>query len=365
MNAAGLALLACLLVVFPRIVVDAGILLDGLRHRHARPRAFHVDFLALILNLERAADLLGHIDIHLFDEIHDLMIIRIRLIQLDRGEFRVVAGIHALVAEDTADFVHLVKAADDQALEVQLSLDAQIHRDIQRVVMRHKRAGIRADFDRLKNRRIDLQEALCVEELTQRLENLAALDERVLDLRIDDGIDIALTIAHILVAQTVPLLRQHAQRLAQQRQAVGVNGHLTRLGAENDALDAEDIADIHRLEIGVHVLADILAADIRLNLTLAVHHVNERRLAHDPAAHHAARNPDGLAFQRVKIVQDFGGRMGAVKAGDGIGIASLFAVFRQLGAANLLLLAVLRLFKFFCHDGFLFLFVSRLTGQSR
>ena len=37
--------------------------------------------------------------------------------------------------------------------------------------------------------------------------------------------------------------------------------------------------------------------------------------------------------------------MGAVKAGDGIGIASLFAVFRQLGAANLLLLAVLRLFK--------------------
>ena len=93
-NAAGFALLACLLVVFPRIVVDAGILFDGLRHRHARPWAFHVDFLALILDLQRAADLLGHIDIHLFDEIHDLMIIRIRLIQLDRGEFRVVAGIH-------------------------------------------------------------------------------------------------------------------------------------------------------------------------------------------------------------------------------------------------------------------------------
>ena len=228
--------------------------------------------------------------------------------------------------------------------------------------MRHKRAGIRADFDRLKNRRIDLQEALCVEELTQRLENLAALDERVLDLRIDNGIDITLTIAHILVAQTVPLLRQHAQRLAQQRQAVGVNGHLTRLGAENDALDAEDIADIHRLEIGVHVLAHVFAAHIRLNLAVAVHHVNERRLAHDPAAHHAARNPDSLAFQRVKIVQDFGGRMGAVKAGDGIGIASLFAVFRQLGAANLLLLAVLRLFKLFCHDGFLFLSLLSITG---
>ena len=141
-----------------------------------------------------------------------------------------------------------------------------------------------------------------------------------------------------------------------------MNGHLTRLGAENDALDAEDIADIHRLEIGVHVLAHVFAAHIRLNLAVAVHHVNERRLAHDPAAHHAARNPDGLAFQRVKIVQDFGGRMGAVKAGDGIGIASLFAVFRQLGAANLLLLAVLRLFKLFCHDGFLFLSLLSITG---
>ncbi len=130
-----------------------------------------------------------------------------------------------------------------------------------------------------------------------------------------------------------------------------------RLGAEDNALDAEDIADIHRLEIGVHVLADIFAADIRLNLTLAIHHVNKGSLAHDAAAHHAPRNADGLALQLIEMIQDIRRSMGAVKARDGIGIASLFAILCQLRTANLLLLTVLRLFKrqFFCHVGFLFL----------
>ena len=130
----------------------------------------------------------------------------------------------------------------------------------------------------------------------------------------------------------------------------------------------DDSFDVHVAfpkTVPANVLADVLAAHIRLNLALAVHHVNEGRLAHDSAAHHAARDADGLPLQRVEVAEHLGGGVGAVKAGNGIGIASLFAVFRQLGAANLLLLAVLRLFKFFCHDGFLFLFVSRLTGQSR
>ena len=364
-HAARFALPARLLVAFPCVVIHAGILLDGLGHGQARPRAFHVDFLALILNLERAADLLCDVDVHLLHQIHDLLVIGIGLIQLDGGKFRVVARVHALVAEDAADLVDLVKPADNQALEVQLRLDAQIHRDIQRIVMGDEGAGIGADFDGLEHRGIDLEEALRIQKLAQRLENLAALDEGVLHLRIDDGIHIALAIAHILIAQAVPLFRQHAQGFAQQRQGRGMHGDLAGLGAEHNALHAQNIADIHRFEIGIDVLADVLAAHIRLNLALAVHHVNEGRLAHDSAAHHAARDADGLPLQRVEVAEHLGGGVGAVKAGNGIGIASLFAVFRQLGAANLLLLAVLRLFKFFCHDGFLFLFVSRLTGQSR
>ena len=141
-----------------------------------------------------------------------------------------------------------------------------------------------------------------------------------------------------------------------------MHGDLAGLGAEHNALHAQNVADIHRFEIGIDVLADVLAAHIRLNLTLAVHHVNEGRLAHDSAAHHAARNADGLPLQRVEVAEHLGGGVGAVKAGNGIGIASLFAVFRQLGAANLLLLAVLRLFKLFCHDGFLFLSLLSITG---
>ena len=104
--------------------------------------------------------------------------------------------------------------------------------------MGHERAGIGADFDGLKHRSIHFKEALCIQKLTQRLENLAALDEGVLHLRVDDGIHIALAIAHILIAQAVPLLRQHAQGFAQQRQGRGMHGDLAGLGAEHHAFDA-------------------------------------------------------------------------------------------------------------------------------
>ena len=57
------------------------------------------------------------------------------LIQLDAGELGVVLGVHALVAEDAANLVHAVHAAHDQALEVQLSLNAQHHVHVQAVVV--------------------------------------------------------------------------------------------------------------------------------------------------------------------------------------------------------------------------------------
>ena len=76
------------------------------------------------------------------------MEVRIGLIELDGGELGVVLRVHALVAEDTADLVHAVHAADDESLEVQLRLDAEDHVHIQRVVVRIERTRRRADLKR-------------------------------------------------------------------------------------------------------------------------------------------------------------------------------------------------------------------------
>ena len=112
-----------------------------------------------------------------------------------------------------------------------------------------------------------------------------------------------------------------------------------------------NIADIHGFEIRVHVLAHVLAAHVGLNLSVAVQHVDEGSLPHDAAAHHPAGDAHGLALQRIEIRQDLRGGMGAVKTGNGIGIAAVLLILCQLGAANLLLLAqVLNLLNLRGHE---------------
>ena len=53
--------------------------------------------------------------------------------EFNRGEFGVVLGGHALVAEDAADFINPVHAADDQALQRQFSHNTHIHIDVERI----------------------------------------------------------------------------------------------------------------------------------------------------------------------------------------------------------------------------------------
>ena len=79
-----------------------------------------------------------------------------------------------------------------------------------------------------------------------------------------------------------------------------MNGDLAGFGTEDYALHADDIADVHGFEVRVYVLAHVLAAHIGLNLAVAVQHVDERSLAHDAAAHHPARDADGLASSASK-----------------------------------------------------------------
>ena len=275
-----------------------------------------------------------------------------------------MTGVHALVAEDTAHLVHLVKAAHNEPLQVQLGLNTQVHGNIQRIVVGDEGAGVGADLDGLQNGSVHFQKSAGVEELAQRLQNLAALDEGILDLRVDDGVHVALTVADILILQAVPLFRKHPQGLGQQRQLVSMNGDLAGFGTEDYALHADDIADVHGFEVRVYVLAHVLAAHIGLNLAVAVQHVDERSLTHDAAAHHPARDADGLALQRVKIRQNLRGGVGAVKTGDGIGIAAFFLILGQLGAANLLLFAqVLNLLNFRGHEAASF--VDRMNGAQR
>ncbi len=90
-------------------------------------------------------------------------VIAVGLVQLQHGEFGIVPGLDALVAEHPADLVDLFHAADQQSLQVQFQGDAQKQIDVQGVVVRDERPGRGAAGDGVQRRRLHLAEALAVQ----------------------------------------------------------------------------------------------------------------------------------------------------------------------------------------------------------
>ncbi len=239
-----------------------------------------------------------------------------------------------------------VHAADDQALEVQLRLNAQHHVQIQRVVVGVEGARRRADLEGREDGRVHLQEAASVQECAQLPQDIAALDEGVLHVGIDDQVQIALAIAGVGVLQAVELLRQRVQRLGQQGDLLGVHAHLAGLGGEHEALHADDVADVVALEGLVGLLAHVVPADVDLNFAVPVQQVGKARLAHHAAGHHAARDGD-LALLTFDVVGDDLRGVGVdVKGGDGVGIATLRLQRLQLFQTDAVLLGQLLLGHF-------------------
>ena len=126
-------------------------------------------------------------------------------------------SVHALVAEDAADLIHALHAADDQALEGQLGRDAHVHVDIERIVVGNERTRGRAAGNGVEDGGLDLDIAHIVQIIPQMLDELRADDEVALDLGVHDQVDITLTIAGLLVGQAVELLGQRQQGFGQEQ----------------------------------------------------------------------------------------------------------------------------------------------------
>ena len=103
-------------VALDRHKVRAGHFLDGVSHRDALPRRGQVNVLAEPPDLIGAEDLLRGAGEDGLEDVHHAVEVRVGLIELAGGKLGVMLGVHTLVAEDAADLVHALHAADDQAL---------------------------------------------------------------------------------------------------------------------------------------------------------------------------------------------------------------------------------------------------------
>src|SRR6185369_8502582 len=150
-------------------------------------------------------------------------------------------------------------------------------------------------------RRLDLEVAAPGHEFPDRRDDPAARLEDLARRRVYDEIEIALAIADFDVRQAVPLLRQRRQALHEEVHARRPNRKLVRLRAEQPAFDADDVAEIERLEdLEVQIRHRVLP-DVDLHRLQAVRDHEEVRLAERPDAEDApaGRRRDLLRLELV------------------------------------------------------------------
>ena len=305
------------------IDILAGVLLHRVVHGKAAEGRRQVHGLALVADLRGAVDQLTAAGEDLFAQVHHAPQIRICLIYLDGGEFRVVGGVHALVAEQAADLVHPLKAAHDAHLEVQLRGDAHVHVDIQRVVVGHEGPGGGAGSHGVEHRGLHLHEPFAIQIAPDLGDDGAALAEGLSDFVVHEQVHVPLPIAELRVLEPVELLRQGPEGLREQGQLPGVDGDLARLGPEHEPLYAHDVADVPALEGGVGFLAHVVPLHVDLDVALAVQNVGEAGFAHDALTHHPAGDAHFLVFVGVEIRLDVGAVSILVVADDGKGVLAL------------------------------------------
>ena len=249
--------------------------------------------------------------------VHHAIQIGIGLIQLAGGKFRVMLGVHTLVAEDTAHLIHALHAAHDKPLQVQLGGDTQIHINVLCIVMRNKGPGIGAAGNGAEDRRFHLHKAHIIQIAAQIGHELTADLKVALGFGIHDQIHIALAIADLLVREAVELLRQGLQGLGEQGNALGADAHLSLFRAENGALYAYDVSDVVLSETVVLLLIHLVPTGIDLNTAGLVLQVAEGDLSHATLTHQAAGNGHRLSLHGVESVLDFLCMVGDIVFGNG------------------------------------------------
>ena len=305
-------------------------------------------------------------EIKFFGERHQIVIIRIGLIELQHGELGVVLGADAFVAEVAVDLVDAVEAADDQALEVQLRRDAQKEVHIEGVVVGGEGPRRRAAGDLLHHRRFDFEIAATVKELAQGLESLSALDEDFAGVEIGEEVHVTLAVAQLDVGQAVKFFRQGEHGLGQEGERLDVDGQLIGPRAEEVAGDADVVAHVEELVEGKGLVADSVLADVDLQALAALLERGEAGLALGADGHDASRDGDGHAwgFQRLGgLASSHWARTAGMRCcrQEAVGIGRLAQLHDLLQLFLAQLEEVLLEFRIVKHVGFLC--VNRVAAQ--
>ena len=282
-------------------VARIGVCLNSLTNGHARKGLRQIHRLALIVQLQAAFGLHGHVTQQLLGKVHQVAVVPVGGIELHHGEFGVMPHADAFVAEAAVDFKHALETAHDQPLEVQLGRDAQKHVLIQRIVVRNKRLGVGAARNRVQHGRFHFEKAVFSHEVAHTANGFAARHKTLACLLVHHQIHITLAVFQLLILHAMEFVGHGAQALGEHADGRGVNRQLACAGFEQIAFGCNDVAQVPVFEIGIGFFAHIIARDVHLKAPCGVLQGGETGLAHDALEHHASGNvhPNVLAGSNI------------------------------------------------------------------
>ncbi len=314
---------------------------DRVAQGDALPRCLEVDRATAALDHRRPQHLLDHGRDHLLGEGHHALVAGAAEEPLEHRELGAVLRREALVAEEPAQLVDVLEAADDRPLQVELGRGAQEQLAVERVVVRGEGTSSRAAGEGLQDRRFHLDEVMFVQVGADRGDQLRPHREHLARALVGHQVEFALAVADLRVGDAVEEVGRVAQRLAQHRALAHGEGELAALGHVEVALDADRVADVEGVDPPEGLLAERVDAGVGLDLPGQVADVEEDRLAVAAATHHPAGDPVGeprllTLFELLGIVRsvDRGDLVAVREPGSRIGLDPFGAQPLQLLAAD-------------------------------
>ena len=119
------------------------------------PRCPEVELSSLAVGNDPAAERIGGFQHQLLGNLRHHVVVGVRGVELQHGEFRIVRGVDSLISEIAPDLIHLLDPADHETFEIELEGDPQIKVHVERVRVRAEGPGRRSTVQRLQHRRLD------------------------------------------------------------------------------------------------------------------------------------------------------------------------------------------------------------------
>ena len=115
-------------------------------------------------------------------------------------------------------------------------------------MMRLERTGCRTAGNGMQHRRFDFQEMTVVEILADSLYNFGPFDECVLDFRIDNQVQIALTVPRFFIGQAMEFFRQRPQGFGKECPFFDTDRRFPCMSRKDRAFYTDNVPDVQQFE---------------------------------------------------------------------------------------------------------------------